>query len=217
MSDNLPQKTNYANNSDKAKGDPQAQTDREPMKQLTQNAGVVRKRSIGSKFREAFTGDDARSVGNYLFFDVAVPAGKKLIFDMISEGTSRVLFGSTRVSSRQGGILGSRGTNYNRVYSGGVSNTQSPAREISQHARNTHNFDREIILETRAEADEVIDALVAYIDEYKSVTVADLYAAIGETASHTDTKYGWYSLSTAGVRNVREGYLLELPPTRPLD
>ena len=211
--ENLPKKTNYANNSMKAQEGTGPDEVRPTIAPIA--SAQVKKQGLGSKFREAFTGDDAQTVGQYLFFDVVVPATKNLIFDMLSEGARRILFGGgARPSVRSGSSLGSR-TGYSRAYSGGASVSQQPERrELTQHARDTHRFDQEIILPTRAEAEEVLDALIAYIDEYKSVTVADLYAAIDVTATHADTKHGWYSLSTAGVRNVRDGYMLELPPTR---
>lgn len=214
-------KTNYAKTGNTPKTEVIIETETvSKMPQIVKQPGTVRKPTLGSKFKQAFTGDDVQSVGNYLFFDVIVPGAKNIIFDLLSEGARRVLFGT------QGGGYGrgtghgapNRGTSYSRMYNGGHSGSSSAPqqREISARARSTHNF-QEIVFPTRAEAEEVRDSLIAYIDEYTSVTVADFYQASGISFSHVDSKHGWYSMADSNIRNVRDGYLIELPPTVVID
>lgn len=177
------------------------------------------KKGLGRKFKQAFTGDDVQSVGNYLFFDVIVPGAKNIIFDLLSEGARRILFGGGAPGStnRYSGSASGRGPAYSRMYSGNQSvqaNVQQ--REISQHARSTHDF-KEITFPDRGSAEEVRDGLIAYIDEYSSVTVADFYQASGISSSHVDSKHGWKDLSSSNIRNTRGGYIIELPPTVVID
>jgi hypothetical protein len=87
---------------------------------------------------------------------------------------------------------------------------------MSRRARARHDFD-EIVLETRGEADEVIDQLYEIVSRYDSATVADLYELVGLASTHTDNKWGWTDLRGAGVTRVRSGYLLDIPEPRPLD
>ncbi len=49
------------------------------------------------------------------------------------------------------------------------------------------------------------------IEKYETVSVADLYELLGVEASYTDEKWGWVDLRDAGIRRVRDGYLLDLP------
>ena len=86
---------------------------------------------------------------------------------------------------------------------------------MSTRDKATHNFDG-IILESRREAEEVIDRLGDLIDNYDAATVSDLYELVGITGSFTDDKWGWTDIRSAGIRRVREGYLLQLPRTEPL-
>ena len=91
-----------------------------------------------------------------------------------------------------------------------------PQRAMSRQARARHNFD-EIVLDERAEAEEVIDRLFDLVSQYESATVADLYELVGLASSHTDHKWGWTDLHGAGVSRIRGGYLLDLPEPEPLD
>ena len=85
-------------------------------------------------------------------------------------------------------------------------------REISNRSRSSHTFD-EIILETRAEAEEVMDRLFDLIARYEQVTVSDLYSLVGATAKYTDENWGWTDLRGSKVERIRNGYLLDLPRT----
>jgi hypothetical protein len=91
-----------------------------------------------------------------------------------------------------------------------------PERVMSRQARARHNFD-EIVLDDRAEAEEVIDRLFDLVSRYESASVADLYELVGLASSHTDHKWGWSDLHGAGVSRIRGGYLLDLPEPEPLD
>jgi hypothetical protein len=87
---------------------------------------------------------------------------------------------------------------------------------MSQRGRAKHDFD-EIVLDQRAEAEEVIDRLYDVVSRYEQATVADLYDLVGLSSTHTDHKWGWTDLRGAGVSRIRDGYLLDLPDPEPLD
>ena len=87
---------------------------------------------------------------------------------------------------------------------------------MSRRARSQHDFD-EVILDSRVEAEEVIDKLYEVVSRYGSATVMDLYELVGLPSSHTDNKWGWTSLRGAGVSRAHGGYLLDLPEPQPLD
>ena len=74
----------------------------------------------------------------------------------------------------------------------------------------------DIILESRGEAEEVLDSLCDLIETYQIASVADLYDLVGETPEYTDNKYGWTNLRNADVERVRDGYRLKLPKAKPI-
>lgn len=202
----------YAGNSKVArnKTDPEKTEEKAPLEKVTTGKVVERKQPLGRRIMATFAGDDAHSVGQFVLFDVIMPAVKSTITDVVSQGIERMLYGDARPrSSRPIGTAygAARQTSYNRPVARAAEPTR---REFSQQARATHNF-REIILETRGEAEMVLDTLRSAIDKYDMVQVSDLYAAVGISGSWQDDKWGWFDLRDSGVRQVRGGYLLELP------
>ena len=178
------------------------------------------KRGFGKKMAETFLEDNTRSVGEYVFHDVLIPAAKSMICDIVGWGgfAEMLLFGSVRGGSRsprQGG----RGsfTSYDKAYYGSSSkDPRDRGREISRVGRARHDFD-EIILENRGEAEDVLSHLVDLTIDYGQATVADLYDLVDITSEFTDNKYGWTDLRNASVSRVRGGYLINLPRATPLD
>mgnify|MGYP007070299812 CR=1 FL=1 len=76
----------------------------------------------------------------------------------------------------------------------------------------------ELIFDYRQDAEDCLDRLLDRIEYYGVVTVSELYDILGETVYGDFTKedWGWDDLSTARVRKVRGGYLLDLPRVRPI-
>lgn len=203
-------KTNYPANNHKAKSSDGVKTPKNVEKVVTGEV-IQRKKSVGSKFKDILSGDDARSVGAYILLDVIIPALKSMLADAATQGLERILFGDSRRSTS-----GNRTsyTSYNKMYN---SRAGSPQKlELSQRARATHNFG-EVVLTSRGEAEEVLDRLTALIDQYQVATVSDLYDLVGITGSFTDDKWGWFDLRGSQINRVREGYLINLPQTQPID
>ena len=175
---------------------------------------VTRKKPLGRRFKETFVGGDAKGVGEYVVVDVLVPAAKDMIVDGFTQFIERMFYQESRSTLRYGSSRYRSGghTPYNRMSD--PRRREEPRRERRNRA--LHNFD-EFILETRAEASEVLDRLHARIDKYGAATVADLYDMLGETGNYTDVKYGWVDLQGSGISRVDGGYLLDLPRPEPLD
>lgn len=194
-------------------------------KKIVANKVVRRKKTLGTRFREVFLGADADTVREYIIMDVMIPAAKDMITDAVSGGVERMLFGDSQHGGRRSRSR-SRGpnvyTSYDR-YSSRDRRDRPPFRDdrrdrpaLSRRARENHDFD-DIVLATRAEADEVIDRLYDLIREYDAASVSDLYRMLGETPAFTDDKWGWTDLRGSRVRHVRGGYLLDIPRPEPLD
>jgi len=73
------------------------------------------------------------------------------------------------------------------------------------------------VLETRVEAEEVIDNLFELISKYDVATMRDVLSMVGEPHNPTHEDWGWTDLRGARVHRVREGYLLDLPRPEALD
>jgi len=221
-----PARSNYPSNTNKEKAGEvvpatkvTSESERAPLEKVISGNAVQRKKSLGSKIAETFAGDDAQSVGQYILFDVVIPATKNLISDMVSQGIERLLFGDARGRIQVDRRVGGR-TGYNKMYNGGLSrerDREEPrSRSLSNRARATHDFG-EILMETRGEATEVLDRLMLQVEEYDVATVADLYNLVGISGTFQDEKFGWTDLRGSEVVRVRNGYVLRLPRTTDLD
>jgi hypothetical protein len=200
-------------NSDASKTEPRGE---KKIERVTTSEARRRKKPLRRQFSETFMAGDPRAAMQYVLFDVMLPAAKDMIVDAGSSYIEKLIFGDKR---RRGGSTVPQSGPMGYVSYHTKALTQGPPqppRALSNRARARHDFD-EIVLTSRAEAENVIDSLFDIMSQYERVHVADLYALVGFTSAHTDYKWGWLDLAGAGVSRVREGYLLDLPKPQPLD
>lgn len=214
---------NYPSNSHKASEEKTADVpkeDRKKLQKVVSGVVVARKPSMFKRLNEAFTGDDARTVGSYILFDVVVPAAKNMILDSVTQGAERAMFGEvrTRRSSGLSSTTRSNYTGYSRMTSRPTMRAMEPdePRGISRRARATHDFS-EITLPTRGDAEAAVAGMNVVMGDYGVVTVSDLYELVGITGSFVDHKWGWNDLRTVRIQRVRNGYLLDMPRPEPIE
>jgi len=210
---------NFPSNSHKSKIEGETEDPRDEPKNERVVRGKVtrRKKTLGSRFLEAFTGGDGKGVVEHILFDVLIPAAKELIVDAIREGTERMILGEVRSQRRssyyRSSSSGSSYTNYNRMSNSRRDREEEPPRRrsMSERARREHDFE-EVLFEERVDAEEVLDRLYLLIDKYDGVTVKDYYELAGQSFTPVDNKWGWTTLRGTRVRRTRDGsYFLELP------
>lgn len=170
----------------------------------------TKKKSETRKFADIFISEDITNVKSYVLMDVLVPAIKKAIDDIVSDGIHMILYGG------QGGRDRSRGSatkiSYNRMY-------DSRDRRDDRTIRAGSAFDYDnIIFENRGDAEAVLSAMDDVIDQYGVVSVADLYdLADVSTTNYAANKYGWTDIHNAQAVRVRDGWMLKLPRALPLN
>ena len=170
--------------------------------------GKTKKKSEVKKFADTFIAEDITSVKDYILMEVLLPAAKKAISDIVTNGIDMILYGETRTKSKS---RESR-VSYTKYYD----RDRDYDRPTRTRGRYGYDYD-DIILDTRKEAEEVLDRMDDLIDNYGMVSVADLYDLVGVSGNYTDNKYGWTNLRNADVQRVRDGYLLKLPKALPFD
>lgn len=169
---------------------------------------TTKKPSFGRKFKEAFFGDESADVKSYILIDVLIPAIKDTISDIVSGGLDMLLFGEHRSRGKRTVNNGSY-VSYSNYYNNGRQNQTRARRDGT--VRSSGYAVRDIIFDSRGEAEEVLGNMIDTIKDYGTVSVADLYDMIGEPGVFTDNAWGWFNLGSASVRRVREGYMLVLP------
>lgn len=158
------------------------------------------KKTLGKKFKEAFTHDDVESVGDYLLFSVLVPAVKDMVSDFVRNATDIFLYGSGGGRTSKGGK-----TNYSKIDK--VSYTKSGTRDYNRGRVDIG----EVIFTTRVDAVNVLASLRSDIEDYGCATVGGFKEAAGIDVEITDHNYGWTNLDNARPAASRGGYILVMP------
>lgn len=199
--------TEYKGNSHRSK-EVEVKEERKKLEPIAQ--GKAKKKNEIQKFADVFIAEDVTSVKNYILMDVLLPAAKKAISDIVTNGIDMILYGETRNKSKGRESRVSYTKYYDRE------RDRDYDRPSRSRGRYGYDYD-DIILDTRKEAEEVLDRMDDLIDNYGMVSVADLYDLVGISGNYTDNKYGWTNLRNADVQRVRDGYLLKLPKALPFD
>lgn len=163
------------------------------------------------KLADIFISEDVSSVKNYIFMDVLVPAIKKAIYDIVTNGIDMFLYGGSGKSKSN--TAGSK-VSYRNYY-----DQKSPSgHRGSENTRTNNGFEYDdIVFPSRGEAEAALQQMHDTIIRYGMVTVADLYDMAGLTAPYTSQKYGWLSVNGVESARVRDGYVLKLPRAMPID
>ena len=199
--------TEYRANSHKAKAEQkQEQTERKKLEPIAK--GKAKKKNEIKKFTDVFLAEDITSVKSYIINDVLIPAAKKAISDIVTNGIDMILYGEVKGRDRRRD--GGSRVSYTKYYE------RDRDYDRRRERRSVYDYD-DIILDTRSEAEEVLNRMDDLIDNYGMVSVADLYDLVGITGNYTDNKYGWTNLRSAEVRRTRDGYLIKLPKALPFD
>lgn len=158
------------------------------------------------KFTDVFISEDINNVKSYILMDVLVPAIKKAVADIVTNGIEMILYGST--SKGRNSSSGSK-VSYRNYY-----DSRDDRRETK--TRSGLDYD-DFVFDSRGEAEAVLSQMGDIIERFKYVTVADLYDMVDKVPPFTANKYGWTSIRNADVVRDRDGYRLKLPRAMQID
>ncbi len=195
-------------------------------------SGKVRQRNkpLSTRLKNMFI-NDGGSFGEYLVEKVIVPMMKDMALSVITQtadgvrqGIEDKLFGPDERGHR--GRTTSYGTgrpvvNYTRYSNNTSMRRDSSTRPPSGYApiRRSNRL-KDIVLESREDADLVLEELDAIIDtpDVGHCTVGDFYGLVGETTRSTDEEWGWTDLSQARVSKLSpKEFLISMPRPRPIE
>jgi hypothetical protein len=212
----------FPGNSRRASSEP-ADASSSPLHEpITSRPIAPRKKSLGRRLKDTFIAESMSTVLAVVIADVVVPQVKGLLVDMVNETIDRVFNGSKTRSRTTGNFVSGSRTHvsYNRFgnqiptrptqATSTMSNGQPTARRVGDPRDSSDLGD--IILDTRVEADSILDTLLLDLEQYKRVTVASLLSLMNQTPTPMDHRWGWKDLSSASIRRVSGGFQLHLPP-----
>lgn len=193
----------YRSNSHKARED----REKKKIDKVTRGPVKTKKKNEIQKLADVFISEDIENVRSYILMDVLVPAMKKAVSDIVTNGIDMILYGEAGRSKR--------GTSASKVSYRSYYDREKDRRGARN--RTVYDYD-DIILDSKGEAEEVLSRMDEMIDRYGVASVGDLYDLVGIDGSYTDNKYGWTDIRSARSVRVRDGgYLLKLPKPLPID
>lgn len=167
----------------------------------------TKKKNDIQKLADVFISEDVENVKSYILMDVLVPAMKKAISDIVTNGVDMILYGEAGRSKRSSSASK---VSYRSYYDRERDRRPSRNRAVYDHD--------DIILDSKGEAEEVLSKMDEVIDTYGVASVGDLYDLVGIDGNYTDNKYGWTDIRSARSVRVKDGgYMLKLPKPLPIN
>lgn len=200
----------YKSNSHKSKESPADDTIREKkVNSVVTASAKTKKKSDIHKFADIIIAEDAANVKSYILMDVLIPAIKKAIADIVTNGIDMLLYGESGRSKKSGASKVSYRSYYDK--------REDRTDYSSTRSRDSLDYD-DIVFNNRGDAEAVLSAMEDIIDQFGVVSVGDLYdLADISTTNYTINKYGWTNIRSAQVVRGRDGYLLKLPRAMPIN
>lgn len=212
---------NYTPNSHKYKAEQEQKQkekataeERKKVEKVTSGVVKVKKKSETRKVLDNIMGNQIQDIKSSIKNDYIVPAIRNTIWDVFTNTLDMILFGgSGEGRSRR------RSTSDKISYRSFYDDRRDRSRRYDDRRdRSRSGFDYdELVLETRGEAQAVLNAMDNMMDEYKIVSVADMYDLIGETCPYTAYKYGWTNIRNAEIVRAHDGYIIRMPKAMPID
>lgn len=207
--------TNDLNNSNKARREVEEEKHDLPMP-ATEKKDIrvrVKKETVGSKLKRAFFGENVENVGEYMIFDVGIPALKATMADMFTNGLEVLLFGESRGRRRDG---------YRSYSSASLSRPDRDRRRDDSYSRSSRralSYD-DFVFDNKKDANDFLSEVLDYVKEYDRISVAVYISILQQyceekiSTSWNDDRIGWYKEDFRRVEPVRagrDGWELDIP------
>ena len=197
---------NVQPNSHAYKAEKNEKVEREKVKSVVRDGVSSTKKSLGQKFVDAFIKTNKDDIRNYVLKDVIIPAVGGAVLDVVS----MMFFGKTN-----GGYYSGKSsyTSYSSAYK-----NSGPSKYFygndKKYEENKNVDYRNIILNTRRDAESVLDEMHRRIEVYGYVTVAELLQLVDVIGNYTDNNWGWKSHDDIGLQRVGNGFLIKVTEAR---
>ena len=200
----------YKSNSHKSRELEKATNEERRVSKVVSGTVRTKKRNDLSKLTDVFISEDVGKVKSYVLMDVLIPAVKKAISDIVTNGIDMILYGEAGRNKK-------RSSNVDYVSYRSYSDRRDEPSYGYGHSRERFHYD-DLVFNSRGEAEAVRKEMFHCLKRYGIVTVQDLYDIADVTAPYTSNKYGWTSLDNVeAVRLYSGGYILKLPRAMAID
>lgn len=201
----------YKSNSYKSKETYSGDKLEKKIKRAVLGSVKVKKKNEIQKFADIFISEDIASVKSYILIDVLVPAVKKAVSDIVTNGIDMILYGETGKNEKKS--TGSK-KSYRNYHERG---NEHKSNHFKSAKLDKYDYD-DLIFETRGDAEAVLDAMNDIISQYGVVSIGDLYDLSNITTdNYAVNNYGWTDIRGCKSIRVRDGYVLKLPSVLPIN
>lgn len=178
-------------------------------KKIVQGNTTSRKTSTAKKIKNEFFKTDVHTIYEYAIFEVLIPKTLQVIGDVIHSAVDMTFGTDTRRRNRDGSRV-----SYTRFYDERRDDRRTNYSDRSR--RDVYDYN-EISFDSKGDANDVLNELIAEINEYGSTNVGRFYKMAGQNTMPQDFNYGWTTLRSADVVRNRDGsYSIDLPRAIPL-
>lgn len=178
---------------------------------ITREPGRVRKAPAGRRLLATFFQGDAQTTWTSMIWDSFFPNLRDNIEDSIVNGI-HTLFGGTSTVGYGRRNRNSPSSQISRHNPDRALGTRGATEQrMSREDRQSQNL-KVIEIESRAEAEDVLAAMNATIDQFDLITLAEFYQMVRMSPEHTDYQFGWEDLGGSKIVHSRGMYFLDLPP-----
>lgn len=170
-----------------------------------------KEKSIWQRIKEAFIGDDIKSLPERVLFNRVIPSVKRSVHDVLDDTIDGILGPKSKASevvkratrSDDDGYI----VDYGAYYRG--------PREYPRSRESRIEFIRQYVFPSKDEAEAELRLMRDQIENHEFCSVLFVRNRFGEPVLPIDEKWGWYSLRTADAIPVENGmYIIDLPEPR---
>ena len=162
-----------------------------------------------NKIKDAFISEDIVDVKDYVFMDVFIPALKKLIVDIFTNGINALFYGNSAKGSTSSSITYL--TPYDKISS-------STSKMVAYRTNRSTIYDyKNVVFSNEGDARIVLDKLDEIVERYGVASVADLYQLVRRPTTSTDFDWGWSDLRLARVVYDKGNWIINFPKINPIN
>lgn len=176
---------------------------------------VSSNKSLWKKVYETFAVNNIKDAKDYIVSDVIIPGFFDLLYDGATRGLARLIYGESGAAKAKRRSVGNNQTDYTtrikRLSDGEPFRNNRDLRNVDDRVVAIYDYN-EIELETRAQAEQLLDDMCEYLDSHDTISVAKMYEfARYKGGEVTDNDWGWSNLAGADIVRSGKGWTLVLP------
>lgn len=173
------------------------------------DGAVKAPRPITRRFLDAVFAESPKELGKRVWANNLVPQGKAAAEAALNAFIHGMFWGQGQAPVSnivRGSVLRGGAQVYHNAQ-----NVPSALNQAQQQIQRSSGNYQDVVVGTQLDAETILAQLYSVLNEYRVVSVGDLYEMARIETVPSDNAYGWYSMDGARICKVINGFQLELP------